>query len=339
MKVPSHLSRLFGACLALMTSLVQAQMFKDAELAALHRIERPAERLTALGQRAAERLTRQPDDTQALLALALAATGERDAARRESAIQRLQACTERLPQAVECQYGFAAAMGTHALSQGMFKAMGSAGRIREAFVRAVELEPLWFPARSGLLEFYLQAPAVAGGSVAKARELVRAVAAERPAQARLLEARVALHDKQWDAAHKSLAAYRDGPDADLNRSARDSGVALAFTLLNEGLPERARPLFERLTRERADAAIGPYGLGRVATDLGQHEEAVKLLRQAATLKDADLLPVDYRLALALLGQGQREAARAALQRFLASAGPWSKATEEAARKKLAELGA
>jgi tetratricopeptide (TPR) repeat protein len=315
-----------------------AQMFKDSDLDSLHRIEHPAERQSALTKRAQERLARQADDPQALLALALVAVNDRDAGQLERAQTALTGCIERLPRAAECHYGFAIVRGTHALQQGMLKAMSSAGRIRDAFAQAVALEPLWFPARSGWVEYLLQAPSVVGGGVGKAREAARAVAPQRPDQAAVLDARVALHEKDVDTALKLLANGPLSQDIDVARAARDLRVSAGFSLLNDGQAEKARPLFERVMREQPELALGPYGLGRVATDQGQGAEAVALLTKSAKLQGAEQLPVDYRLALALLVQGQRDAARAALQRFVATKGPWSSKTVEEARKKLQDLG-
>ena len=50
-----------------------------------------------------------------------------------------------------------------------------------------------------------------------------------------------------------------------------------------------------------------------------------------------MLPIDYRLGIALQAQGQAEAAKAALARFVA-AGRGSNKSLDDARKRLAQLG-
>jgi len=322
---------------ALLTApLAQAQMFKDAELAAIYQADSPIRtRDAALAKRAQERLATNAADTQALLALAISRLAESDGARREAAVEQLAACAKSQPAAADCHYGHAVLLGMHAMQVGLLKAAGSVGTIREGFARAVELAPQWYVARAGLVQFYLQAPGLVGGSVAKARETARA--APRPEQARVLGALVALHEKEFDTALKTVEPHRDGIEIDLDDDARNVWIGVGIGLVNDGKAERARPVFERIARERPADAIGPYGQGRVAAVLGQHADAVKHYEQCAKLKGAEQLPVDYRLGLSLIGQGQRDAARTALQRFVQAKGPWSPKTVDDAKKKLQEL--
>jgi hypothetical protein len=322
--------------LAWVSPLAHAQMFKEADFAAAYAIEKLADRNAALSKRAADRLAAKPDDAQALLALAIATGGETKADKREAVVNQLEACRERAPSAAECHYGYGLLLGIHAMQQGILKAMTSAGKIREAFARAVELEPAWFPARSALVEFYVQAPAVAGGGLGKAREAAKA--APKPEQTRVLEARIAVHDKKHDEAVKLLAAHRDGADTEVNDAARNTWHAVGFEWLNDGKADKAKPVFERSVREWPERATGLYGLGRAATDLGQAAEGVKWLEQSAKLSGAEFLPIDYRLGLALLAAGQNDAAKAALTRFVGSKGSWSKKNLDDAKKKLTELG-
>lgn len=317
--------------------LVQAQMFKDADLSALYQkqdIPLPV-RDAALAKRAQERLAANASDTQALLALAMAHINEADAAKREAAVERLAACAASQPDSAECHYGHAALLGAHALQIGILKAASSASKIRDGFVRAVELAPRWYPPQSGLVQFYLQAPGFMGGSMNKARETARAAA--RPEQARVLEAMVAFHDRDHDAAQKLLEPHRHGADLDLDDDAHGTWMELGIGFVRGGKAERARPVFERMARERPADAMGAFGLGYVAAELGQHADAAKHYQQCAKLRGADQLPVDYRLGLSLMAADQREAARTALQRFVQTKGPWSSKNVEDAKKKLQEL--
>jgi tetratricopeptide (TPR) repeat protein len=184
------------------------------------------------------------------------------------------------------------------------------------------------------VQFYLQAPGFMGGSVGKARETARAA---RPEQARVLEAVVALHDKDFDAAQKLLEPHRHGADLDIDDDAYGTWTGLGITFVKDGKAERARPVFERMARERPADAMGAFGLGYVAAELGQHADAAKHYEHCAKLKGADQLAVDYRLGLSLIAAGQRDAARNVLQRFVQTKGPWSSKNVEDAKKKLQEL--
>jgi tetratricopeptide (TPR) repeat protein len=323
--------------LLLATPSAQAQMFRDSDLTAIYHAAEvtPRARDASLAKRALERLASNAGDTQALLALAVSRLNEQDAAKREAAVEQLAACAASQPTAADCHYGHAALLGSHALQIGILKAVSSAGKIRDGFARAVELAPQWYAPRSGLVQFYLQAPGFAGGSVNKARETARA--APRPEQARVLDATIALYEKNIDAAQKALEPHRDVGDTVLNDDARDALIGIGISLVGDGKAERARPVFERLSRDRPGDAMGAFGLGFTASALGQHTDAVKHFEHSAKLKGAEDLPVDYRLGLSLMAAGQREAARTALQRFVQTKGPWSPKNVDDAKKKLQEL--
>jgi tetratricopeptide (TPR) repeat protein len=298
----------FALVVALLAApLAQAQMFRDADLTAIyHAIETPQRvRDASLGKRALERLAINAADTQALLALAVSRLNEQDSAKREAAVEQLAACTASQPTSADCHYGHAALLGSHALQIGILKAASSAGKIRDGFVRAVELAPQWY--------------------------------APRPEQARVLDATIALYEKNLDAAQKALEPHRDGADTVQNDDARDVLAGIGISLVSDGKAERARPAFERLSRDRPSEAMGAFGLGYTAAALGQHAEAVKHFEQSAKLRGAQELPVDYRLGLSLIAAGQRDAARTALQRFVQTKGPWSAKSVDDAKKKLQEL--
>ncbi len=331
------MTKVAALVLLLAAPFAQAQMFKDADLTAIyHAIETPQRvRDASLGKRALERLASNALDTQALLALAVSRLNEQDAAKREATVEQLAACTTSRPSSADCHYGHAALLGSHALQVGVLKAASSAGRIRDGFVRAVELAPQWYAPRSGLVQFYLQAPGFAGGSVGKARETARA--ATRPEQARVLGATIALYEKNFDAAHKALEQHRDGADTVLNDDARDALIGVGISLVGDGKAEQALPVFERLSRDRPGDAMGAFGLGYTAAALEQHADAAKHFERSAKLNGAEDLPVDYRLGLSLISSGQRDAARAALQRFVQAKGPWSPKNVDDAKRKLQEL--
>ncbi len=320
----------FVALLAL-AGPAQAQMFKDNALQALHLADKPAE----LQRVARERLAAQPGDSQAVLALALAALGEGDEAARKTAITRAESCTHEQPQAAVCHYALGVVLGIQAMSEGMLKAARSVGTVKNALLQAQSLEPSWFPARSALLEFYLMAPGMLGGSTGKAQELARGAAA--PEQARALQARIDLQEGRPDASLEALNTVLSSTDAALLDDVISWGLQAGAKLVNSGQGAKAQPFFERLMKLRPDSASGPYGLARVNAAAGAHSEAVKLYDRAALSKGAAAFPIDYRRGIALQELGRQAEARAALNRFV-SAGKGQKSSLEDARKRLEQLG-
>jgi tetratricopeptide (TPR) repeat protein len=307
-----------------------AQMFKDPALQALQ----SAERFTELEALAQQRIAQHPDDAQAVLGLGIAVLREGDAHKRETAIAKAQACIAQQPQAAECHYALGTVMGIHAMSQGMLKAATSAGTVKAALQEALRLAPGWFPARSAMVEFYLAAPGVMGGSASKAADLARS--APRPEQAQALQARVALNDDQFDTALPQLFALQAGSDTALAEDVLSWIYSAAFSMLGDKKVAQARPVFERIWREHPQKAVGAYGLGRVQHELGAYPEAIRLFEQAARLQGAALFGVDYRLGLALLANGQPEPARAALARCVAAGKGSPKALDDA-KKRLSQL--
>lgn len=327
--MPLRLPLIASLCLA--TALpAHAQMFKDPQLESLYRADKLAE-VEKLGQ---QRLAGQADDAQAVLALALGALRSNDAGRRKAAIGHAEGCVQKQPRAAPCHYALGVVLGVQAMSEGLLKMAGSVGRVRESLAEALALEPAWFPARSAVVEFYLVAPGVIGGSLAKAQETARA--ATRPEQTQALEGRMALQDKKFERALQLLAEVRTGGDGALQEDLLAWTQGAAFGLVNEGQGEKARPTFERLQKEHPESAMPVYGLARLAAEAGRHADALALLERSGKLKGADRLPLDYRSGLSQLALGQKEAAKASLARFVA-AGKGSPANLDDAKKRLSQL--
>jgi tetratricopeptide (TPR) repeat protein len=308
------------------------QMFKDSALQALYQ----AERLEELGRSAQQRLAGQPDDAQAVLAVAMASLSRDDAAARKQALQLAEACVEKQPKAAPCHYAWGVVLGVQALSEGMFKAARSAGTVRTALSTAHELEPAWYPARGSLIEFYLLAPGMMGGSTAKAAELARA--APTPEQVRALEARIVMNERRFDEALKLFSALPTGLPPALADDVRHWSVQCALGLTNNGQAALAQPALEKLMREHPEHAGPVYALARVRAEAGAHEAALQLYEQAGKLRGADEMPLAWRVGISQQQLGRTDAAKASFQRFVA-AGKGQKNSLDDARKRLAQLGA
>jgi hypothetical protein len=328
--LPPALRRVTALLALAAAPAAHANMFQDAALDALF----AAQKFNQLEQAAAARYAAATPDPQAVLATALSVLQGNDAARRLAVIAQAQTCVQRDPKAAACHYAYGVTLGFQAISEGMLKAASSVGRIRSALNEAVALDPAWFAARSAAVEFYLAAPALAGGSVSKAQELART--APTPEQARALQARLLLHEDKPEAALPLLAQARSTTDSALAADLRSWTVSAGAQLINNGQGEKARALFEQMQREQPQNAMAPYFLARVHSDAGQHEQALKLLEAAATLAGAQRLPIDYRAGISLQALGNKEAARQALNRYV-SAGKGSKKSMEDARKRLEQL--
>lgn len=88
----------------------------------------------------------------------------------EKAADLLEKAVAAKPNDAVRHYRLGEAYGVVAQNAGMFKAASMAGKVRDEFAKAVQLDPNYTEARMGLMEFYLRAPAIMGGDEEKARE-------------------------------------------------------------------------------------------------------------------------------------------------------------------------
>ena len=332
--VPAAFSTATLLALVSLSTPASAQLFGEPALQALY----TAERLPDLEATAQKRLAARADDGQAVLALAMVGLASNDSAKREAAIHQAQACLQQAPQAAECHYALGSVLGVHAMAQGLTKMAASVGTVKTALLEALRLQPAWYPARSAVVEFYLVAPGLLGGSHSKAVDTARAAA--KPEQVQALQARVALEDERFDAALAGLYAVPTGAVSDpaLTEDVQQWVQSAGFALLAKDQPAKALAVFERLQRERPGQAVGWYGAGRAQQALGAMPDAVRLYEHGAKLKGAAAFGFDYRLGVALQAAGQPDAARTALTRFVAAGKGPGKALDDA-RKRLQQLGA
>ena len=111
------------------------------------------------------------------------------------------------PDDARLQYLFGNAAFAHINDVSVINMGAVSGKGKAAYERAVELDPTLIDAHVGLASFYLYAPGIAGGSVAKAREIVRTVAGIEggASQAALLRMQIEGKEKNWDAFNEAAA--------------------------------------------------------------------------------------------------------------------------------------
>ncbi|HNX48857.1 MAG TPA: tetratricopeptide repeat protein [Thermoanaerobaculaceae bacterium] len=189
-----------------------------------------------------------------------------------------QAATE-LGEAVRLEPGrspyhqwLGAVYSRQATEGGLISAPGLAKKARTEFLKAVELDPKDLEARASLLEFYLRAPGIVGGSVPKAREQALAMTEIDRHQGLLAQARIAEHEKDDPGAERlyrsAIAVKPDQGEAYnqlgyllLRTKRRDEAVA-TFRKYVEVSPGEANPhdsLGEALLAQgEVDASLAEY---------------------------------------------------------------------------------
>lgn len=285
----------------------------------------------AVDQLARERLAKNAQDEDAYNFIAIAAlNGEQSL--RDAALPALEACLQKLPKSAICHHRIGQLYGATAMSGGMMTVIKYAPKIKEHFLRAVELDPANFDARRDLVQYYLQAPGIAGGSMAKARENADAHAKVNPLQGMLLNVDIHLYNKDFDQAEKALAALPPPTDDTTRAIHRGYQSGYGFSLINAGQFPRAQKVFEKLIASYPDFAQAHFGLGRALLESGQIDPAIGALEKAVVLDPA--IGAQYRLGIAYQAKGDKAKAIANLRQFLDAKPPRTGKAADDARQRL-----
>jgi tetratricopeptide (TPR) repeat protein len=176
------------------------------------------------------------------------------------------------------------ALRTEGGKAAMLRAPGFVSRMKAELEQALALDPTLVDARFALLQFYVGAPAIMGGSMPKAREQVAEMLKLNPMRGHIGAGVVAEQEKDYAAAEKEfLAAIAVRPDSDVTYSA-------------------AGAFYRR--RERWADAIGMY------------EKQLKTMPSDAT--PTKVSNAHYFLGLAHEKSGHRDTAKAEYQAAIAA---------------------
>jgi len=153
--------------------------------------------------------------------------------RPDEAIPPFEKAATLVPAEAEYQFQYGAACLQQAGQLGMsFKALGLVRKGRAAMEKAVELAPANVTYRQGLLEFYAQAPGLAGGGLDKAYAQAEAMRPHDPRAAVLAVVGLKVREKKYADAFAALETLvRDQPDDYqalylIGRTAAESGQEL-----------------------------------------------------------------------------------------------------------------
>jgi len=142
------------------------------------------------------------------------------------------------PNSFEAHFHLADVMGDQLSKASVLKQMSGAGKLRHEIELSVQLKPSDIDAHWGLMQYYMQAPGIAGGSKDKAREQVAAISKISPSWGFLAQAEFNNHEKQ-----PAADLYKQAYDAD----PKNYNAVLAYA--NLALSQKNWDLGERLGRE------------------------------------------------------------------------------------------
>jgi tetratricopeptide (TPR) repeat protein len=193
----------------------------------------------------AARLARDPADVEAHYYSGMITALTEKADRYDEAIAHLERCVALQPRVSNYHLWLGRLNGLKARDAGVFSALGCVRVVRSSYLRALELDPRNHDARHDLLQFYLQAPAIVGGSVAKARSLAADCEPYDAAMACALRADIHLHERDYTAAQQALDALPPGASAAAVGYARELARSLEAAFTAQGEAQQARQVLER----------------------------------------------------------------------------------------------
>ena len=201
-----------------------------------------------------------------------------------------------------------------------------AGKVREEFERAVQLDPKDVDARTDLAEFYLEAPGIVGGGEDKAREEARTIATVNPARARWVYARIAEKKKDAKTAEREYQQY-----IELSNGDADAWLNLALFL-------RRQKRFEEMEEALVRTSQAPMPKLDVLVDAAQilfrsgrnSPFAVQLLErylETGPVEEAPAFKAHYLLGTLLEEQGDKAGAAQQYRASLALARNFGRAQQ------------
>lgn len=262
------------------------------------------------------KLTADPNNADALIAKAELIITEGKEERLDEGSKFAEQCIAAHPQRSECFEALGNVLGTKAQIGGIVSAMGYAGKIRDAFIKAVELDPKNYQARSSLLQYYLQAPGFVGGGKGKAQSLVVETNKVSPAAGALLQATIDLSDEKFARAEAAaLAVIVDGNEvlSDMQRGVLSN---LGHAYIKEKKYMDAERLFRELNQRFPESSAGNYGFGKLLQEQGKFKEAVMYFDKAIATEASAY--AYFRLGQCQRGLNDKAKAIAAFEKALAS---------------------
>ena len=196
--------------------------------------------------------------------------------------------------------------GEKAARANVFSAASLAGKARDEFRRAVELDPNDVDARLDLAEFYLEAPGIIGGGQDKARAQAQAIGAIKPDREHWVYARIAEKNKDTATAEREYHQM-----IDLSHGDAESWLNLALFL-------RRQKRYDEMEQAIFKTSQGPLSRPDALVDAAQmllragrnYPFAVKLLRQylLGPVEEAPAFKAHYLLGTLFEKQGDKTGA-------------------------------
>lgn len=283
------------------------------------------------------KLAADPKNLDALLGKIQVILNQGQEKRLDEAQKLAESCVAAHPQASECHELAGNVQGIKIVNGGMFAAMSGAGKVRDSFLKAVELDPKNYSARMSLLSFYLQAPGIAGGGKDKAQAFVTDTAKVNKDAAALLLARIEISDDKLAQAESTALAANTAGNEDLETLQLNALSSVGVQYREQKKFAESERVLQDVIKRFPSQINGPALLGRTLAAQGRHAEAIMQFEKALTVEERGGL--HYRIAQSQLALGEKAKAIQGFEKALALKNGLDKKQKEDAEQQLKTLKA
>ncbi len=216
--------------------------------------------------------------------------------------------------------------GEKADTVNFMSAASLAGKVRDQFEKAVQLNPQSAEARTDLAEFYLEAPGIVGGGRDKAEAQAAALDKLNPAKADWVRGRLAEKKKDYATAEKE---YRAAIDA--SHGGANDWLNLALLYRHVGRLSEMEDAINHAAAARMDEpGVLVEGADNLIRAGRNFPEAIRMLRRYLAefkVEEAPAFKAHYLLGTVFEKQGNKQAAAAEYTAALALAKDFSRARQ------------
>ncbi|MDQ3071554.1 MAG: hypothetical protein M3R55_17725 [Acidobacteriota bacterium] len=228
----------------------------------------------------------------------------------------------------------AEALGDEAEHASVFRQLPMARRIKKALETVVALDPKHVDALNGLMQFYLQAPGVAGGSNEKADATAARIAAVDPARGFIAQASMAARRKQPE---KVEGFYLKAVEA--NRNSVPARASLANFYAGNTAKQAEAEAHAKALLALDPALVTPYRVLAVVYARAQKwNELDAILRQSDAQHPANLAAAFSAARVLTSTRSDNARAERYLRRYLSQTPEPGTPSHAEARKLLTALG-
>ena len=307
----SRVSTVSGLLMVVMTSCIGMEVAHAHEFSAMIKAKKYAEVERAAGAK----LANDANYADALVAKVDLILAEGKVARLDEGVKLAEQCISANPKNSECHEALGNVLGVKAEKGGAMSGIGSLGKIRDSFKKAIELDPKNFNAANSLMTFYLEVPGLMGGSNSKARDVIAEMQKVSPAAASLLQAKYDLKDEKLEKAKNGVFAVNPAGHPTIAQLQNEIAVELGQAYVKDKKFAEAEKMYREVVLRFPESSAAHLGLGRSLQEQGKAKEALPHLEKSLSIEVTGAAL--YRLGKTLQALGEKTKAISAFERALA----------------------